>query len=121
HCDRRTGILRFVFFFFQAEDGIRDFHVTGVQTCALPISVGYATNSLPCSDCARIAYWPRLTSRAMAPGVGTTWPVVVTRVNSPCVPLTCTMNSSAAVSSAVGRCRCRNTHLCTGYAAGTER
>src|SRR5690606_40255068 len=26
------------FFFFQAEDGIRDFHVTGVQTCALPIS-----------------------------------------------------------------------------------
>src|SRR5690606_35811712 len=27
----------FVFFFFQAEDGIRDFHVTGVQTCALPI------------------------------------------------------------------------------------
>src|SRR5690606_40836682 len=27
------------FFFFQAEDGIRDFHVTGVQTCALPIFV----------------------------------------------------------------------------------
>src|SRR5690606_39731122 len=27
-----------VYFFFQAEDGIRDFHVTGVQTCALPIS-----------------------------------------------------------------------------------
>src|SRR5690606_11319364 len=26
-----------MFFFFQAEDGIRDFHVTGVQTCALPI------------------------------------------------------------------------------------
>src|SRR5690606_40668053 len=25
------------FFFFRAEDGIRDFHVTGVQTCALPI------------------------------------------------------------------------------------
>src|SRR5690606_41095758 len=24
-------------FFFRAEDGIRDFHVTGVQTCALPI------------------------------------------------------------------------------------
>src|SRR5690606_40171135 len=28
-------------FFFQAEDGIRDFHVTGVQTCALPISTVY--------------------------------------------------------------------------------
>src|SRR5690606_40721679 len=31
-------------FFFQAEDGIRDFHVTGVQTCALPI-LGNATVS----------------------------------------------------------------------------
>src|SRR2546426_2569690 len=31
----------FVFFFFQAEDGIRDYKVTGVQTCALPISPGY--------------------------------------------------------------------------------
>src|SRR5207302_3984207 len=30
-------IIRIVLFFFQAEDGIRDFHVTGVQTCALPI------------------------------------------------------------------------------------
>src|SRR5215203_6829280 len=29
-----------LFFFFQAEDGIRDIGVTGVQTCALPISVG---------------------------------------------------------------------------------
>src|SRR2546422_10977556 len=28
----------FLFFFFQAEDGIRDVAVTGVQTCALPIS-----------------------------------------------------------------------------------
>src|SRR6266496_154860 len=28
------------FFFFQAEDGIRDLYVTGVQTCALPISLG---------------------------------------------------------------------------------
>src|SRR2546429_3516057 len=29
-----------LFFFFQAEDGIRDVAVTGVQTCALPISGG---------------------------------------------------------------------------------
>src|SRR5256885_5885917 len=37
-----TAMLRifycFFFFFFQAEDGIRDYKVTGVQTCALPIS-----------------------------------------------------------------------------------
>src|SRR6266508_5276152 len=31
-------------FFFQAEDGIRDGHVTGVQTCALPISLVPASN-----------------------------------------------------------------------------
>src|SRR5690625_7487445 len=32
-------------FFFQAEDGIRDGHVTGVQTCALPISAVTFWNS----------------------------------------------------------------------------
>src|SRR2546421_6692006 len=33
----RLVVRLFVFFFFQAEDGIRDLIVTGVQTCALPI------------------------------------------------------------------------------------
>src|SRR5690606_39513023 len=33
----RSDFLELLYFFFQAEDGIRDFHVTGVQTCALPI------------------------------------------------------------------------------------
>src|SRR6266487_1626322 len=42
------------FFFFQAEDGIRDGRVTGVQTCALPI-------------------WPRLR-RSSASSAGTPWP-----------------------------------------------
>src|SRR5207253_3386463 len=37
---RKDGVWASVFF-FQAEDGIRDGHVTGVQTCALPISVGF--------------------------------------------------------------------------------
>src|SRR5437867_9096595 len=32
-----TGFFVLFFFFFQAEDGIRDRTVTGVQTCALPI------------------------------------------------------------------------------------
>src|SRR6266542_5224540 len=36
-------MLMWFFFFFQAEDGIRDATVTGVQTCALPIS-------MPCFD-----------------------------------------------------------------------
>src|SRR5438093_5642534 len=32
-----TAYISIMFFFFQAEDGIRDWSVTGVQTCALPI------------------------------------------------------------------------------------
>src|SRR5437667_11933012 len=39
------------FFFFQAEDGIRDRDVTGVQTCALPIS--YATTHASAPGCMR--------------------------------------------------------------------
>src|SRR3989441_4562217 len=34
----QADIIYLIFFFFQAEDGIRDKLVTGVQTCALPIS-----------------------------------------------------------------------------------
>src|SRR5256885_3655200 len=38
----------FFFFFFQAEDGIRDYKVTGVQTCALPISSGAPIEEMNC-------------------------------------------------------------------------
>src|SRR5256885_4391825 len=41
------------FFFFQAEDGIRDYKVTGVQTCALPIS-----RSAPVGDPGRLGAGP---------------------------------------------------------------
>src|SRR5690606_39442094 len=50
------SLFFFIVFFFQAEDGIRDFHVTGVQTCALPIFVATAAVgvldvvSLPAAD-----------------------------------------------------------------------
>src|SRR5438046_8023767 len=37
----------FFYFFFQAEDGIRDWSVTGVQTCALPISVSKLAKRRP--------------------------------------------------------------------------
>src|SRR5690606_40094386 len=47
-------------FFFQAEDGIRDFHVTGVQTCALPI---YATMRVRRGSAARRAQKMPLTAR----------------------------------------------------------
>src|SRR2546430_7355981 len=42
----RDSDYMLIFFFFQAEDGIRDLTVTGVQTCALPIS-GDAGRLLP--------------------------------------------------------------------------
>src|SRR5690348_5656393 len=55
------------FFFFQAEDGIRDGRVTGVQTCALPISttkklekralIASYLQSLPVEDAGRAALW----------------------------------------------------------------
>src|SRR2546430_4518490 len=44
-----------MFFFFQAEDGIRDLTVTGVQTCALPIYVREIADAFP-------PYWPTLVS-----------------------------------------------------------
>src|SRR5438270_1810408 len=41
--DHKTSVIRSdFFFFFQAEDGIRDLTVTGVQTCALPISISFS-------------------------------------------------------------------------------
>src|SRR6266478_8316463 len=41
----------FFFFFFQAEDGIRDLTVTGVQTCALPISRLNSRTNGPAAEC----------------------------------------------------------------------
>ena len=39
-CEGCVQVQDVFFFFFQAEDGIRDHCVTGVQTCALPIYTG---------------------------------------------------------------------------------
>src|SRR2546430_10022343 len=39
-------VTAWFFFFFQAEDGIRDLTVTGVQTCALPISSSFSRAGL---------------------------------------------------------------------------
>src|SRR5690348_17749322 len=50
----------FFIFFFQAEDGIRDGRVTGVQTCALPIC-------RPSGPTARVARTPRPTWRFGSP------------------------------------------------------
>src|SRR5690606_40630568 len=42
-------------FFLQAEDGIRDFHVTGVQTCALPIFAERGINEVMVESGATLA------------------------------------------------------------------
>src|SRR5437868_11616318 len=60
----------FLFFFFQAEDGIRDRNVTGVQTCALPIC-----------DRGEIGPWPAfpadLTSIALAVATQATGAILI--------------------------------------------
>src|SRR5438874_12426740 len=43
------------FFFFQAEDGIRDLYVTGVQTCALPIFLQVRERQVTCPRAQRAA------------------------------------------------------------------
>src|SRR5437016_4818291 len=65
----RCCLLRF-FFFFQAEDGIRDWSVTGVQTCALPI---YLTSLHQLTDAIRQApahLFPSRPSVRMLPPIG---------------------------------------------------
>src|SRR5690349_2695034 len=55
-----TAARNFAVFFFQAEDGIRDLYVTGVQTCALPISL----SRLRCTGAAPAPASPAARSRA---------------------------------------------------------
>src|SRR5262249_56805110 len=61
------GIVWCFCFFFQAEDGIRDWSVTGVQTCALPIChdhrPSHRVRSLSAAPGARGAAGPGLPSR----------------------------------------------------------
>src|SRR5690606_40484411 len=62
------------YFFFQAEDGIRDFHVTGVQTCALPIYIllerpdDQAAQPRSAEPCARLAEKPPAEADALVFG-----------------------------------------------------
>src|SRR5690606_40233910 len=69
-----AGLAPARFYLFHAEDGIRDFHVTGVQTCALPISATATTSmTVWTSSRSRCAHdrrrgLPRPGSRAVHPG-----------------------------------------------------
>src|SRR6266496_352400 len=99
-----------VFFFFQAEDGIRDLYVTGVQTCALPIS-GRARGrprsrraGTPCRHGPGVPRLPPAAFRCALPGpVG--WPPLPPRGRDrPPVPATAA--GFGAGRSVPGRRRC---------------
>src|SRR2546429_6589920 len=60
---RSSCVLICVFFFFQAEDGIRDVAVTGVQTCALPISFTVGCWGAICARAAVAMHTRAATSR----------------------------------------------------------
>src|SRR6266487_5987462 len=68
------------FFFFQAEDGIRDGRVTGVQTCALPISSGLVSTIGRTLGC----ILPAGHSPAMAVEVVATEPAIIPASARPC-------------------------------------
>src|SRR5256885_7333944 len=66
--EKRASVQIVICFFFQAEDGIRDYKVTGVQTCALPISFLLFTTA----D-AVIVSDPQGVSQATLPPGDATW------------------------------------------------
>src|SRR2546427_5407370 len=76
HVDSPSRRLRF-FFFFQAEDGIRDLTVTGVQTCALPIL------SYPCrSGPAEVTFHKLRAGRKKTDRPARAAPIIVTKVRA---------------------------------------
>src|SRR5207245_10424492 len=70
-----------MFFFFQAEDGIRDATVTGVQTCALPISPSYRRPSRRAAAPTHAAPLSGATPRTSLDYAGSPWNCLVWRVH----------------------------------------
>src|SRR5256885_11071600 len=95
------------FFFFQAEDGIRDYKVTGVQTCALPISMtaaqgmmGKSTKKFVCGTTP--VRWSSDQAGANEPKAGSLTVSVkswVAMTNSPRVSITDSGSHTSAAST----------------------
>src|SRR3712207_7891883 len=69
--------MLFIFFFFQAEDGIRDIGVTGVQTCALPIcSLRFTTYAIWAGTLTMLVFAPGLVGAVAAAPLEATLSVV---------------------------------------------
>src|SRR3712207_9574597 len=102
-------------FFFQAEDGIRDIGVTGVQTCALPIS---SLDQLRLELVQSLVAPPAVgvydgfldTIQGMLPELGNKW-VLITRGNDLLLLLTVlsgpALNGFGLVPDEIGRASCR--------------
>src|SRR5690606_40669326 len=91
--------------FFQAEDGIRDFHVTGVQTCALPISRTNprALRRSPCAPAAR-------TDRRTSPFTGRLKAALFFSPDTPTRPIRAARRAQHAllcIPIQIGRASCR--------------
>src|SRR5260370_39623744 len=103
-------VLCVVFFFFQAEDGIRDSSVTGVQTCALPISK---------KACSPLPKNPELPARALLTllGEGTRRPSKKVSDDAVRFRKTCWPNNSGQIgSSPFSRLRLNGSYQrCLGY------
>src|SRR3712207_7054538 len=69
----------FFFFFFQAEDGIRDIGVTGVQTCALPISTRRLASSCSASTWSWLG---KVSDTPRSKTIGDGLPMYSVRLNS---------------------------------------
>src|SRR5690606_40013426 len=96
-----------VFFFFQAEDGIRDFHVTGVQTCALPISPTHRAPSASEGFPRRPHTTKPLTGPAL-PAPGSQSPLTAKPPRTPGTPCTRPPPRSRSEERRVGKeCRSR--------------
>src|SRR5207248_4501973 len=86
-------------FFFQAEDGIRDRTVTGVQTCALPISIDHRLDLYALG----VIGYELLTGKLPFEGDGVD--IALANINSP-VPAMC--DRARSEERRVGKeCRCR--------------
>src|SRR5204862_1033749 len=76
-------LLSCFFFFFQAEDGIRDLYVTGVQTCALPIS----TSGIIVVGMGELELWKRIVQWGIGQLPATMIPDVARWPDEDCVGL----------------------------------
>src|SRR6266496_5192155 len=94
-----------MFFFFQAEDGIRDLYVTGVQTCALPISRPCATPAGRIRARSGPRAWPlprrrrrRCTRLSWSPACAPAAPVLTRPEPRPATATTATRSKGSGVA-----------------------